>query len=72
MVVHIIDISKSEANYMRKHGYEKYVIRTHTRHIKYFLVEQPDIIDSRGNIERVGALHFLNTYRQAITTHGRF
>lgn len=68
----MIKISKKEAEFMRKNGYEEFVKHTYSKHKKYYLVEEKDNVykydpkKGRRVLYRLSALNMLEKYRKSI------
>jgi hypothetical protein len=68
----LIKISKKEAEFMRKNGYEEFVKHSFSKHKTYYLVEeQNDVYKYNSSIgkrtlERLSALNMLKKYRRSI------
>ena len=68
----MIQITKREAEIMRKRGYDKFVKHSYSRHKKYYLVEEQDDIykynkkTRRVELVRLSALNMLKEYRRSV------
>ena len=68
----MIIITKKEAEFMRKEGYEEFVKHTFSKHKTYYLVEEANNVykydPKRGKrvLVRLSALNMLKKYRKSI------
>lgn len=68
----MIKITKKEAEFMRKNGYDEFVKHTYSKHKSYYLVEEKNDVykydpkKGRRVLSRLGALNMLNKYRESI------
>lgn len=68
----MIKISKKEAEFMRKNGYDEFVKHSYSKHKTYYLVEEQNDVykynPSKGKrtLERLSALNMLKKYRRSI------
>ena len=66
----MINITKKEAFMMRKNGYEEFVLKSHSKHPKYYLVEETEDIWrwnkglKRRELVRLSAINALEKYRK--------
>ena len=68
----MIKISRKEAEYMRKNGYDEFVKHSYSKHKTYYLVEEQANVykydQSKGKriLVRLSALNMLNKYRESL------
>ena len=67
----MIKITKKEAFMLREKGYEEFVKKSHTKHPKYYCVEEQNVYKYDPKKEeyvlvRLGALNMLKKYRKSI------
>lgn len=68
----LIKITKKEAEFMRKNGYDEFVKHTYSKHKKYYLVEEKNDVykydPKKGKrvLSRLSALNMLEKYRKSI------
>ena len=68
----LIKITKNEAMFMRKNGYEEFVKHTFSKHKTYYLVEEKmdvykyDPKKGKRVLSRLSALNMLDKYRKSI------
>ena len=65
-------ITKKEAFYLRENGYEEFVKTSHTKHKKYYVVEEQNDVykynpkAGKRTLARLSALNMLEKYRKSI------
>lgn len=67
----MINITKHEAFIMREKGYEEFILKSHSKHPKYYIVEERENIYKwnkglhRKELVRLSAMNALEEYRKS-------
>lgn len=69
--IYLIKISRNDASYMRKAGYEYFVKKSYSGHSTYYLVEEKDTYEynpktHKRELVKRGALYVYRRYRNSI------
>lgn len=68
----MLNITKHEAFMLREKGYGNFVLKSHTKHPKYYLVEEQNDVykynskEGKRVLVRLSALNMLKEYRKSV------